>query len=227
MKFVFIALLVMLLVGCVVQKGDEMTGFLTSKDGTNIAYDFWQGNKEMPGVLLVHQLPASKESWSVFVPELTSRGYSVLAIDYRGRGQSSGKLQTFQDFQNIALDVDAGIDFLKTKGVKSVIVIGASIGANHALLAAIQSSEVTLAVLLSPGLDYRGVKTESATSKLTKPLLVVASEDDAYSSMSAKKLYELAKGEKELKMFDTAGHGTDMFSEQELSQVILSFIRKT
>ncbi|MDO8660959.1 MAG: alpha/beta fold hydrolase [Candidatus Woesearchaeota archaeon] len=217
-------LLVLLFSSCVFQEDDAMSSFLTAKDGVKIAYDFWQGNKQ--GVLLVHQLPVNKESWSAFVPELTTKGYSVLAIDYRGRGESGGQLQSVQDFQNIALDVDVAIDFLKEKGIKNVFIIGASIGANHALLAGVHRSEVSAVVLLSPGLDYRGVKTELFATQFTKPVLIVASEDDKYSAMSAKKLYALAKGMKELKMFDTAGHGTDMFVEKELGSLILSFLEK-
>ncbi len=222
MKIILTVILGVVLVGCGFQVDDGMTDLLIAKDGIKIAYDFWQGTKQ--GVLLVHQLPANKESWSGFVPELNAKGYSVLAIDYRGRGESSGQLQTAQDFQNIALDIDAGIDFLKTKNVESVIIIGASIGANHALLAGVRRSEVNAIVLLSPGLDYRGVKTEIVASQSTKPLLIVASQDDEYSAMSAKKLYEVAKGE--LKMFDHAGHGTDMFAEKELSAMIISFLAK-
>ncbi len=203
-----------------------MKQFLTGADGVKLSYDFWQGTQTLPGVLLVHQLPANKSSWQPLIPDLIAKRYTVLAIDYRGRGNSEGVLQTAQDFQNIGLDVKAGLDFLRSKGITTIIIIGASIGANHALIAAVEREEVRGVVLLSPGLDYRGVKTEPAATTLQKPVLIVASEDDAYSAMSSKKLYDLLPGKKELKLFSTAGHGTYMFSEESLKPLILNFLKK-
>ncbi|MEM4282088.1 MAG: alpha/beta fold hydrolase [Candidatus Woesearchaeota archaeon] len=203
-----------------------MTNFLKAKDGTQLAYDFWQGEKEKPGIVLVHMLPSNRSSWRPLVPFLQKEGWSVIAIDYRGRGESGGKLVSPQDFQNIALDVDAAIDFLQQKGIKTIGIVGASIGANHALLAGLRHPSIKSVVLLSPGLDYRGVKVADVASKLGKPLLVVASEDDAYSAQSSKEIIRLAKEPKALKIYSAAGHGTDMLNQPDLIPLLIDWLKK-
>ncbi|MCH7760566.1 dienelactone hydrolase family protein, partial [candidate division TA06 bacterium] len=110
----------------------------------------------------------------------------------------------------------------------NLIVIGASIGGNVALNYAATDERVKGVVLLSAGLDYRGVKTEEAMKAYgDRPVLIVASEEDKYAYQSAKKLYELAKGEKELKIYKNAGHGTRIFDKEEgLEDLILNWLEK-
>jgi len=200
------------------------TKYITSADGTQIAYDYWKGSSD--GILLVHQLPSNRKSWTPLVQLLTDPGYSVMAIDYRGRGESSGQLKQPEDFQNIAMDIDTAISHMNNQGVKRIIIIGASIGANHALLASQRHMNIAGTALLSPGLDYRGVKTENAAKQSTKPILIIASEDDHYAAKTARHLHELAQGSK-LTLYNSAGHGTDMFVEKELLKNLADFTTST
>ncbi|TSC63142.1 MAG: alpha/beta hydrolase fold protein, partial [Parcubacteria group bacterium Athens0416_74] len=101
------------------------------------------------GVLLLHMMPATKESWNEFAPKLQSEGYQVLAIDLRGHGESSAGPEGFRNFsdldhQKTIFDLDAGIEFLETKGVKqnNLVLIGASIGANLALQCLTEHQEI-------------------------------------------------------------------------------------
>ena len=80
-------------------------------------------------------------------------------------------------------------------------------------------------VLLSPGLDYRGVTTADQLAIYgDRPLLLVASEDDAYSADSVRALAEAAGGGT-LHILVRAGHGTHMFAvEPELADLIVSWL---
>lgn len=70
-----------------------------------------------------------------------------------------------------------------------VAVIGASIGCNVAVLAAAESQTIRALVLLSPGLDYRGIKTKEAMRGYGgRPILVVAAAADTYSAKSMRTL---------------------------------------
>lgn len=225
MKRALIFLLLILAACAAPQQGvNSMTDFLTASDGTKIAYNYVDGQPGKPGVVLVHMLPSNKESWESLIPVLESNGYSIIAIDYRGRGESEGQLETPEDFQNITLDVNAAVEFLVEEGITTIGIIGGSIGANHALLAAAKNERIKAAVLLSPGLDYRGVKTGDIAASFAKPLLVVASNDDEYSAESAKTIHESAKGTKELKMYDDAGHATRMFVKEDLIPKIVDWL---
>lgn len=82
---------------------------------------------------------------------LATAGYAVLRFDYRGIGDSTGELHTFE---NINLDVSAAIDALQTliPGIRKVVLWGLCDGASAALLycPAIQDDRVRGLCLLNP-----------------------------------------------------------------------------
>lgn len=105
-------------------------------------------------------------------------------------------------------------------------VIGASIGANLALLTSAGQPAIRTAVLLSPGLDYRGVTTENSLQQYgARPILIVASEEDTYAADSSRTLAGRAQGESKLEVYNSASHGTRMFDAQpDLSALIITWL---
>ncbi|MBI4451147.1 alpha/beta fold hydrolase [Candidatus Woesearchaeota archaeon] len=204
---------------------DKATAHLISDDGVRIAYTFLPGAGET-GIILLHMLDRNRHDWDTFAQQLQSAGYAVVAIDFRGHGDSQGKWKDFtdKDFNAMVKDVAAAKQFLAQQGAKRIIVIGGSIGANIALNYAATDKDVVGAVLLSPGLDYRGVKTESAMASVRVPVLIVASEEDKYSADSARKLAGM-NTEAQLKIYAGAGHGTRMFDTTDLAQVSMDWLK--
>jgi dienelactone hydrolase len=107
-------------------------------------------------------------------------------------------------------------------------VIGASIGSNMALRTGANVPDIKTVALLSPGLDYRRVTTDDAIIQYgERPILIVASADDTYSADSSRTLAEMALSEATLHMYETAGHGTNMFApEPELTQMLLDWLNQ-
>ena len=202
---------------------------LVTSDGVHIKCDFYDDLKTETGVILIPMLGRTKETWASFAPMLREKGYKTIAIDPRGHGRSQLNWQSFtsKNFNDITNDIRAAKDYLSAHGSKKVAIIGASIGANLALKYAAMDSEVKTVVLLSPGIDFRGVKPVDAAKQMTRPFLIVASEEDAYSFESSEKLesYSAAEDTKfeELK---GAGHGTEMLSDKKLPKLILSWLAK-
>lgn len=195
---------------------------LTAADGVKIAGAFY-GKPDQPAVLLLHMMPATKESWHRFSETLAERGFQVLAIDLRGHGGSEGGPDGYKKFSDkehyeSMKDVEAGVDFLKSKSASSISLAGASIGANLALEYAAGHLEVSKVMLLSPGLDYRGIKTEPAIGRLRdgQSVYFVASLDDPYSAETVKTLFLETPQvvEKQIKVFERAGHGTAIFEKE-------------
>lgn len=189
------------------------------------------------GVLCLHMMPETKESWTELAQLLSAQGKHVLAIDERGHGESvwrgEEKLrhQDFSDGQQQAkrLDVDSALQWMQTQGVtlNQIVIVGASIGANLALDALARLDQLPAAVLLSPGQDYRGVLTDTAitTLKPAQKVLLVASNDDPYSFETINRLDQLAKTPHETWRLDHAGHGTHMFNaEVDLLQKVSRWI---
>lgn len=208
----------------------EKINFTTS-DGWNIIASYWPS----PGnaVILLHQLGSDKSSYTSFANELNQKGYAVVALDFRGHGESTtrnGKTVTWNsftnmDFNDMTKDVAAARDWLTNKGYDEFAIVGASIGANTAVNYAVNDSDVKTIVLLSPGLEFKGIVTNQTIRNFTKPIFIVASNEDTYSARSATILYESTQGKKEIKLLDNAGHGTRMFDGTDLDRLILNWLK--
>ena len=190
----------------------------TTADDITIYGDLYGGGEK--AIILLHMFTVTRKTWSDFSPELQKKGYTVLAIDLRGHGESDLDYEEFSedDFNNIILDAEAAKNFL---GKERVAVIGASIGANTALRFA---SEVDAIVALSPGLDYKGIDAEAAAGSVQVPTLIVVSSEDTYSAKSSEKLKSLIGGS-ELKIYSDKGHGTKML-DRETKDFILNWLEE-
>lgn len=199
---------------------------ITTPDGVELAGALYlPSHRPAPGVLLLHMLGRQKEDWEELALRLQAEGYAVLAMDLRGHGASGGEVDW------AAAVGDLGLAWATLSGHTDVdgdrtAILGASIGANLALVTAANTSRVVTVVLLSPGLDYRVVKTEEAMATYgTRSVLIVASEEDTYAAESSRVLDGLAQGEHRLVMYQGAGHGTQMFDPQpELADEIVSWL---
>ncbi len=211
---------------------------LKTTDGETIAGLYYAVPNARGGVVFVHMMPATKESWDVLAARLQQLGYAGLAIDLRGHGESSGGPKGYQHFgdaehQKSILDVDAAVKFLFSKGVteSQLTLVGASIGANLALKYLADHHEIKTAALLSAGLNYRGIETPVAAHALASDqrVLIIAARDDGGNANENEELAtEIPEGvEKKIEIYAVGGHGTDLFESQlELCERIIDFIAK-
>lgn len=174
------------------------------------------------GIILLHQLSKTKDSWKLLVPEL-AKTHSILAIDFRGHGESSGDFRDFSDddFNSMKKDVAAAVEALERKGIqkRSISFIGASIGANTVQnYVSLNPHDKT--ILLSPGINYRGIKLGMKDNHS----LVVVSKEDLYSYESVIEL-EKSSPSSDFIYLQNRGHGTNML-DRELVSKILTFINK-
>lgn len=190
---------------------------LKARDGVYIVADYYdQGDI---AVILLHQNGKDRHSWSALIPGLMDRGYSILALDFRGHGESDLEFDslTDKDYSAMRYDLEAAETFLNGK---TFVVIGASIGANVTLT----SKHSIAGVLLSPGLNYRSLNAEKDILTYKHPILIVVSQEDGYSYTSAKKIQEF-HNHVTLKTYSGMGHGTMMFTKApDLPEAILEWV---
>lgn len=198
---------------------------LTTDDGVRIAGAICEAGDRKRWALLLHMMPATKESYVPLMNALDTRGVSSLAIDFRGHGQSTittdGRTLDYTTFsheehQAKIKDVEAAVALLeKTYGVdtRQIAFVGASIGANLAIQYAAAHADVPGVVALSPGLNYRDIATMPLVQSLTRDrhLFLVGSADDEISGPAVEKLFERSLAQTDIKQFSDAGHGTRMF----------------
>ena len=229
-----LALAALLLGGLVsVVHGRSQRVSFRAEDGVTIAATWYEpAVRPAPAVILVHMLNRSRRDWDSFASRLAFSGIGALAIDLRGHGDSSHIRPdpADPDYSVMLKDILAGRRYLGSRSdvlPSRIGLVGASLGANLAALAGADGSFASV-VLLSPSLDYRGLRIEAAIKKYGKrQLLLVASDDDAYARRSALELKK-SNGAAELLTLNAAGHGTRMFDRApDLPQALIEFLRRT
>ena len=201
---------------------------IEASDGLNLVGSYYapiEMSPPWPGVILLHMLGGDRSSWDDFARQLTSAGYAVFALDMRGHGDTGGVV----DWNLAGNDIQQVWNNLSTRkdiDPDRMALVGASIGANMALVAGANEAGVRTVVLLSPGLDYAGVTTEAAMVAFgDRPVLIVASQEDTYAANSSRNLEEIAIGEARLVMYQNAGHGTHMLAgETGLGKLIVEWL---
>ncbi|MGC1965300.1 MAG: alpha/beta fold hydrolase, partial [Candidatus Acidiferrales bacterium] len=113
----------------------RLVSFPTQDGGIVYADLYGKGDR---GVVLAHGGRFTKESWAKQAQILQPAGFRVLAIDFRGRGQSRGP-QSKSDDDGVEYDVLAAVRYLHKAGAKTVSVVGASFGGEAAADASIDA----------------------------------------------------------------------------------------
>lgn len=202
----------------------------TSNDGTELAGMLYEAsNRPAPGVILVHMLNRSKQDWAPFAERMQSAGATVLAIDLRGHGASQGSPALLPPMVS---DVQAAVAWLAGRpGVRgdSLALVGASLGANLAAVVAADETAIRGVALISPSLDYRGVRIDpSVIKKLEdRPLWLVASTQDPYALRTLK---ELATGAapREQRLHGAPAHGMNLLiADSEIGRSLVDWLQRT
>ncbi|MCB1219669.1 MAG: alpha/beta fold hydrolase [Planctomycetales bacterium] len=211
---------------------------LTSSDGHSIAAWYWKPQKSSaPAVIMLHMLGSDKSAYTEMAGKLVAEGYAAIAIDLRGHGESKFpdggnpdyKALTESDFTGMLNDIRAAHDFLADQpevDADRVAIIGASIGANLAIIYGSGDLRVRTVVALSAGQDYRGLKPAAYLERYgRRPLYLVCSKADKYSWESSVALEKLATAADpvSLRVFEGKAHGTNLLTEHEgLDDTIVS-----
>jgi dienelactone hydrolase len=178
-----------------------------------------------PGVLLLHMIYGQRQEWEGLARTLSQNGYAALAIDLRGHGETGGEMNWDLARQDIS---QVWQTFASRQEIKanSTAVIGASMGANMAVLLGADQPDIQALVLLSPGLNYYMVQTaEPLAAYGDRPVLIIASQEDGYAASSSEELLKVARGEALLEMYAGIGHGTAMLSNQpDLASLLLEWL---
>lgn len=232
--FFALAAAVLVALGISLEARDQRVSFRTSDGVTVSATWFEPAVGPAPAVILVHMLGRSRRDWDALGSRLAASGIGALAIDLRGHGESIGPGASEGTAGHSAMvrDVEAGRRYLATRAdvrPTRIGLAGASLGANLAALHAGADAGIASIALLSPSLDYRGLRIEAAVRKYGKrPILLVVSDEDAYARRSAEDLKKAGGGIREVLMLSGAGHGSNMLGRSpELGPALVAWFQRT
>lgn len=183
---------------------------LTTSDGVALSADAL-GTGTI-GIVLLHEKGRDREAWTNFPERLAAKGMQVLNVDLRGHGASAhGQEPAQEDYVKMTADVNAAVTWLAAHGATRISVVGAKLGANLAVVEAVDDKRVSDIVLLSPSMSVAGVNATQAITQLGgRQVLVVTAADDAYSMRTASFFEGKGGPTVHVEVLDGASSGTKM-----------------
>ncbi len=212
------AAVVVVLVGC---GGPERVSFPTEDGGVVHADSYSKGGH---GVVLAHGGRFTKESWATQAERLARAGFGVLAIDFRGRGESRGGPQPTSP-DDVHFDVLAAVRYLRATGAETVSVVGASFGGGAAAQAAVEmgEGEIDRLVLLAASAIDEPERMKGRVLFITARRDTIGS--GALRLPTIQDQYERAPGPKELMILEGAAHAQYLFETSEGERLMREILR--
>lgn len=223
-KGLALALGVLILAGQICAQ--EIVSF-SAPDGYRLNADqYGKGNR---AVILAHGGQFDRKSWKPQADVLAKAGFRVLAIDFRGYGQSVPDSKNpgsqIEDGKHYP-DVLAAVRYLRVNGAKFVSIVGASMGGDAAgdAAAAANAGEIDRIVFL-------GSQGSDAPERLKgRKLFIVTRGDESEDGPrlpGISESYRKAPEPKKLVILDGSAHAQFIFETDQgprLMQAILRFL---
>lgn len=198
-------------------------------DGRTVAgYLAEAGARPAPAVVLVPMLGRPKDDWQAIAERLAEAGITALAVDLPAEYAP----EDAKALAGWSANVTAAVEFLRTRPEVrpgAIGIAGASLGASLAALAAAADGQVRTIALVSPSLDYRGLRIEGAMRSLgDRPALLIASLHDPYALRSVRELGKGGPGLRDARFADTTAHGTVLLArDPDLVRQLVEWFQRT
>ncbi len=191
---------------------------ITTADGLTLEATEYPGGATW--VVLAHMRPADKDSWASLASLFQDAGYSVLAYNNRGYGDSEGEREAFQ----LLTDASAALGHARSRGATGLVFGGASMnGAAAMALAAAEDFAAVFALSAVPA--FPSVLDAAASlPSVAEPILFVAAGDDG-SAVADADAFSAAAPDSHRITLEAGGHGTDMLNaEPGLGEQIVAWV---
>ena len=222
-KFIPVIVALLLWADATAQK---TVSFPTEDGGVVYADVYGEGDR---AVVLAHGGQFNKESWAKQARMLAAAGFQVLALDFRGYGKSRGPGDSDPMDAPLHLDVLAAVRYLRTTGAKtkmirSVSIVGGSMGGGAAGDASIASrpGEIDRVVFLGSAPNEPADKLKSSS------LFIVARDDtsdDGPRLPGIRAQYEKAPQPKELIILEGSAHAQFLLQTDQAERVMREILR--
>jgi dienelactone hydrolase len=200
-----------------------------ASDGRTInALAFEPSQRPSPAVVLVPMLGRPKEDWDALGQRLADANIFALAIDLAGLSDP-GDSKVLAGWSG---DVRAAVAYLSSRpDVRpgAIGIAGASLGASLGAIAAAGDPSVRSLALISPALDYRGLRIEASMKQFGgRPALLIASTHDPYAARSVRELAKDAAGTRETRFSDITAHGTALLARDgDTVRALIEWFQRT
>jgi pimeloyl-ACP methyl ester carboxylesterase len=187
----------------------------------------------IPAVLLLHGYGEDRKVWESLKTQLLAQGFAVMSLDLRGHGDSKTMNQrpitASPDWRSsnrtFTQDLNPALDWLKKQprlDAKKIVVIGYDIGANLALFASGNFTEVRTVVAIKPTLKEALEMAGSAQDFRPHSALVItadAAEGNAVKPYVKEPFRVLAQ--------PLAGGTAQVIQSKAITDAILQWLKET
>ena len=219
--------------------GSERVSF-PAPDGPTVIGRLWRGGSV--GVILAHghDLSIGQRGWVPFPAHLHDVGFTVLTFNFRGFCDTVECSPSELDYTSYWNDVVGAVDYVRSTGVESVFLVGASMG-GIAVLRAVSAPGVEVDGVVSmstpqwPSRYYAQEPPENDVTperlaSISEPLLFVAGEDEVDFAADARSMHGAATGPADLLLVPSGRHSSQLVTHaapeviEQTRAAILAFI---
>jgi dienelactone hydrolase len=197
-----------------------------------------------PAVILVPDTRCDKSVFGSLPSELNKAGFAVLSMDMRykelvsrtrSQGDAIKALQAQDLYAPVTYDTKSAIDFLTSQAAvdpTNIVFLGVSYGSRVALHAGVKYKAKSLVLVsLSGNEALPGKSVQALLEEFGEhPILFMTSERDWGSNYKAaednRRYITLAKGKKELKVWEGSAHGADILAIKGAPDLVISWLRQ-
>lgn len=246
-KAIFMTLFMLIIIaGCATTQPSKISAPLVTGDRIKLDFDYYPSPRPFsPTVILLPDTRCDRKNFGTIPAKLNEAGFSVLALDFRYQdliSKTRSREEAIQTILNQDLnvladqDVKSAIDFLSRQDnvdPKRICIIGTSLGSRVALKSGVNYSVKALVLISLSGEEVfpGGTPIQQLLSEYgDRSILFMTSEKDwgnNYRAAEDNKVYlKWFKGKGELKIWPGSGHGVDILNKGEVSEFVLSWVRK-
>ena len=212
---------------------------ITAKDGTQVMTWYFEGDKDKPLILYFHGNTGLMARFAPAITKLTNAGYSVAMIEYRGFGNTKGKISQETSFSDAVIFYD----HYKNKTNNKIILYGYSFGCAFAI-GLTQFRDPDGIILTAPFSSlYQEVKeypvplaflvlkdkypSDEYIKNIKSPILFIHGNKDMLIDCShSQTLYDLAPVEEKQIVFVDGVNHHDIFFKEHNVPIILEWLQK-
>jgi pimeloyl-ACP methyl ester carboxylesterase len=190
------------------------------------------------GIVLTHQLGSNASEWDAVARLLAKRGYRMLALNVRGTcpGQGWGCSAGTFAVEEIWQDVAGAARYLRARGVRSIVLMGGSMGGEASLVAAARAKAGIVGVVsLSGSSGFAGpidpAEERALLRKVVVPKLFVAGSRDPATPQRSPAYQLQLLPPKKLLVVDSSAHGVSLLADDRagsrVTATVLAFLAST
>ena len=214
--------ILMIVLVAVYSVGQQPVSLPTADGGVVFADVFGAGER---GVVLAHGGRFNKESWAKQVPAFVSAGFRVVAIDFRGRGQSKGGTELKPGDEGLRYDVLAAVLYLREHGTKRISLVGGSMGGTAAAEAAVEAKagEIESVVIIA------AEGGEHPEKMMGRTLYITARDDIGPGNVprlpGIRANFDKARQPKEFVLLEGSAHAQFLFETEQGERLLREILR--